>query len=123
MFTGETLKQRIIVIFSFKYQEKIDQEARVDGFYALLIYKYLKRMVNRVVKHFATDEIVDTLRSMDFLSILGDGYIPTYTRTDRTYNLHGSTGFRTDTQIVTKQKIRSIIAHTKKREKDEEAAG
>lgn len=77
MFTGETLKQRIIVIFSFKYQEKIDQEARVDGFYALLIYKYLKRMVNRVVKHFATDEIVDTLRSMDFLSILGDGYIPT----------------------------------------------
>jgi len=44
MFTGETLKQRIIVIFSFKYQEKIDQEARVDGFYARLIYKYLKRM-------------------------------------------------------------------------------
>lgn len=33
--------------------------------------------------------------------------------------LHGSAGFRTDTQIVTKQKMRSIIAQTKKREKDE----
>lgn len=31
-----------------------------------------------------------------------------------------SPGFRTDTQIVTKQKMRSIIAQTKKREKDDE---
>ena len=90
-------------------------------FLALLIYKYLEKKVNRGGKHFTTDEIVDTLRSMDFLSIQGEGYIPTYTRTDLTNNLHGSAGFRTDTQIVTKQKMRSIIAQTKKREKDDEA--
>ena len=89
-------------------------------FLALLIYKYLEKKVNRGGKHFTTDEIVDTLRSMDFLSIPGEGYIPTYTRTDLTNNLHGSAGFRTDTQIVTKQKMRSIIAQTKKREKKDE---
>ena len=236
MSTGETLKQRIIVTFSFKYQEylsyvrerqvtraaallakgqgatskkkspndakryikaeyvtpdgelaqtasyslnqeMIDQEARFDGFYALctdlhdpapaiiklnggrwiiengfrimktdfdarpvyvrrddrikahfltcflalLIYKYLEKKVNRGGKHFTTEEIVDTLRAMDFLSVAGEGYIPTYTRTDLTNNLHGSAGFRTDTQIVTKQKMRSIIAQTKKREKDDDA--
>ena len=90
-------------------------------FLALLIYKYLEKKVNRGGKHFTTEEIVDTLRSMDFLSVTGEGYIPTYTRTDLTNHLHGSAGFRTDTQIVTKQKMRSIIAQTKKREKDDEA--
>lgn len=64
--------------------------------------------------------MVGTLRSMDFLSIAGEGYVPTYTRTDLTNHLHGSAGFRTDTQIVPKQKMRSIIAQTKKREKDED---
>ena len=88
-------------------------------FLALLLYKYLEKKVNRGGKHFTTEEIVDTLRSMDFLSISGEGYIPTYTRTDLTNNLHGSAGFRTDTQIVTKQRMRSIIAQTKKREKEE----
>lgn len=89
-------------------------------FLALLIYKYLEKKVNRGGKHFTTEEIVGTLRSMDFLSIAGEGYVPTYTRTDLTNHLHGSAGFRTDTQIVAKQKMRSIIAQTKKREKDED---
>ena len=235
MSTGETLEQRIIVTFSFKYkaylsyvrerqvsravallqkgqgvtskrkspndakrfikaehctadgelaqiesyslnQEMIDQEARFDGFYALctdlwdpapdiirlnggrwiiengfrimktdfdarpvyvrrddrikahfltcflalLIYKYLENKVNRGGRHFTTEEIVGTLRSMDFLSIAGEGYVPAYTRTDLTNHLHGSAGFRTDTQIVTRQKMRNIIAQTKKREKDDD---
>ena len=89
-------------------------------FLALLIYKYLEKKVNRGGKHFTTREIVDTLRSMDFLSVPGEGYVPTYTRTDLTNNLHGSAGFRTDYQIVPKQKMRSIISLTKKREKGEE---
>ncbi len=89
-------------------------------FLALLIYKYLEKKVNRGGMHFTTREIVDTLRSMDFLSVPGEGYVPTYTRTDLTNNLHGSAGFRTDYQIVPKQKMRSIISLTKKREKDEE---
>lgn len=89
-------------------------------FLALLIYKYLEKKVNRGGRHFTTEEIVGTLRSMDFLSIAGEGYVPAYTRTDLTNHLHGSAGFRTDTQIVTRQKMRSIIAQTKKREKDDD---
>ena len=89
-------------------------------FLSLLLYKYLEKKVNRGGRHFTTDEIVETLRGMDFLSVGGEGYLPTYIKTDLTNHLHGSAGFRTDYQIVTKQKMRSIIAQTKKREKDEE---
>lgn len=88
-------------------------------FLALLVYKYLEKKVNRGGRHFTTGEIADTLRGMDFLSVNGEGYIPTYTRTDLTNNLHGSAGFRTDCQIVTKQRMRSIISQTKRREKEE----
>ncbi len=87
-------------------------------FLALLVYKYLERKVNRGGEHFTTQEIVETLRSMDFLSVTGEGYIPTYTRTDLTDYLHGSAGFRTDTQIVTKRKMRSIISQTRKRKEE-----
>lgn len=88
-------------------------------FLALLIYKYLEKKVNRGGMHFTTREILGTLKDMNFLGINGEGYVPTYTRTDLTNHLHGSAGFRTDTQIVTKKAMRSIIASTKKREKEE----
>ncbi len=87
-------------------------------FLSLLLYKYLEKKVNRGGQHFTTSEIIGTLREMNFLSVNGEGYIPTYTRTDLTNNLHGSAGFRTDYQIVTKKQMRSIIALTKKRDKD-----
>lgn len=87
-------------------------------FLALLIYKYLEKKINRGGMHFTTREILGTLRDMNFLSVDGEGYIPTYERTDLTNYLHGSAGFRTDTQIITKKKMRGIIASTKKREKD-----
>lgn len=90
-------------------------------FLALLIYKCLEKKVNRGGSHFTTEEIVDTLRGMDFVSVAGEGYIPAYTRTDLTNSLHGSAGFRTDTQIVTRQKMRSIIAQTKRRDKNDDA--
>lgn len=89
-------------------------------FLSLLLYKYLEKKVNRGGQHFTTSEIIGTLRDMNFLSVNGEGYIPTYTRTDLTNNLHGSAGFRTDCQIVTKKQMRSIIAQTKKRDKDNE---
>ena len=46
----------------------------------------------------------------------------TYTMTDLTNHLHGSAGFRTDTQIVTKKAMKSIIASikTSKNEKDKD---
>jgi len=72
-------------------------------FLALILYKYLAKKINRAGKHFTPDEIIGTLQDMNFVSVAGEGYIPTYTRTDLTNHLHGSAGFRTDTQIVSKQ--------------------
>ena len=86
-------------------------------FLALILYKYLAKKVNRAGKRFTPDEIIGTLQDMNFLSIPGEGYIPTYKRTDLTNLLHGSAGFRTDTQIVTKQKMKKIITYTKNIEK------
>lgn len=86
-------------------------------FLALLLYKYLEKKLNRGLNHFTPDEIIGTLTEMNFLSIAAEGYMPTYTRTSLTNALHGSAGFRTDKQIVTKKEMRSIIAQTKKIEK------
>ena len=92
----------------------------LTSFLALLIYRHLEKKVNRGGMHFTTGEILDTLKDMKFLNVNGEGYIPTYKRTDLTNYLHGSAGFRTDTQIVTKKKMRSIIASTKKRKDEDE---
>ena len=86
-------------------------------FLALLLYKYLEKKVNRGGKHFSPAQIIDTLKDMNFIAVSGEGYIPTYTRGDLTNNLHGSAGFRTDTQIVSKQRMKSIIVESKKSSK------
>lgn len=88
-------------------------------FLALILYKYLAKKINRVGCHFSANNIISTLKDMNFVSLAGEGYIPTYTRTDLTNNLHGSAGFRTDTQIVSKQRMKSIISESKKTSKKE----
>ena len=74
-------------------------------FLALLIYKCLEKKVNRGGRHFTTEEIVGTLRSMDFVSIAGEGYVPAYTRTDLTNHLHGSAGFSTDRCVLVRSPL------------------
>ena len=88
-------------------------------FLALILYKYLAKKINRAGYHFSANNIISTLKNMNFVSVAGEGYIPTYTRTDLTNNLHGSAGFRTDTQIVSKQRMKSIISESKKTSKME----
>lgn len=82
-------------------------------FLALLLYKYLAKKVNCGGQRFSPDQIIGTLQDMNFLALSGEGYVPTYTRTDITNNLHGSAGFRTDTQIVSKQRMKAIISNSK----------
>ncbi|MFI3239985.1 MAG: IS1634 family transposase [Bacteroidales bacterium] len=83
-------------------------------FLSLLIYKYLEKKINKGSYQFTPTKIIKTLVDMNFVNINGEGYIPTYTRTELTNVLHESAGFRTDTQIVTKQKIKSIISKSKR---------
>lgn len=86
-------------------------------FIAVVLLLYLLRRVNtgrNEDNRFSVHQLVDTLRDMNFLYVNGEGYIPEYTRTDITDRLHGSAGFRTDTEVVTKKKMREIIAITNK---------
>ena len=50
---------------------------------------------------------------MNVTKIEGYGYIPSYTRTDITDDLHSLFNFRTDYQITKKAKMRNIIHQTK----------
>ena len=88
-------------------------------FLSLLIYKYLAKKINVGGSHFTPDEIISTLQQMNMISVAGEGYIPAYTRSNVTNNLHGSAGFRTDTQIVVKQEMKEIIGYTKKIKKED----
>jgi len=54
---------------------------------------------------------------MNLTLLEGYGYIPSYTRTDITDDLHKLFGFRTDYQITKKQKMRNIIHQTKDKKK------
>jgi hypothetical protein len=79
--------------------------------------RILEKKVNRAGHKFSVREICSTLAGMDFCSVPGEGFVPTYTRTTLTDHLHGSAGFRTDSQIITtKQTMRRIIASTKKKD-------
>ena len=74
-------------------QDMIDQESRFDGFYGIC-----------TDLEGSAPEIIGTLRDMNFLSVNGEGYVPTYTRTDLTNNLHGSAGFRTSYRLHIQKK-------------------
>lgn len=83
-------------------------------FTALVIYRILeKKLTNR----FTCDEIIRTLRTMDMMIAPGEGYIPTYTRTNLTDALHETFDFRTDYQITSQKNMRKILNQTKKKEK------
>lgn len=81
-------------------------------FIALLVYRLLEIKLNK--KH-TIEETVDKLKDMRMTLIEGAGYIPAYDRNDFTDELHETFGFRTDMDIITKAKMRSIIKQTKQR--------
>ncbi len=83
-------------------------------FMALVIYRLLEK---KTKDKYTCEELIGTIRSMDMMIAPGEGYIPTYTRTDVTDGLHEAFGFRTDYQITTQQNMRKIINLTRKKQK------
>jgi transposase len=79
-------------------------------FIALIIYRLLEK---RLGGKYTCHEILSKLREMNFYHIPGEGYIPTFTRTDFTDDLHEAFGFRTDYQIISTSNMRKIIKITK----------
>uniref|UniRef100_A0A7C4XU36 IS1634 family transposase n=1 Tax=candidate division WWE3 bacterium TaxID=2053526 RepID=A0A7C4XU36_UNCKA len=83
----------------------------ITCFISLIIYRLLEKQLN---EEFTCHEIISRLRGMDFFEVKGEGYVPTYTRTDFTDALHEAFGFRTDYQIVSTQNMKKIIRDTKR---------
>ena len=79
-------------------------------FISLMIYRLLEV---KLEKRYTTRTIIKTLKNMNVCKIEEYGYIPTYTRTELTDKLHELFGFRTDTEIIKKAKMRSIIKESK----------
>lgn len=81
-------------------------------FTALIIYRILEQ---KLKEKYTCEELIRTIRSMDMMIVPGEGYIPTYTRTDITDSLHDVFGFRTDYQITSQKNMRKILNHSKKK--------
>lgn len=81
-------------------------------FTALVIYRILEQ---KLKEKYTCEELIGTIRSMDMMIAPGEGYIPTYTRTDITDVLHDTFGFRTDYQIISQKNMRKILNQTKKK--------
>lgn len=81
-------------------------------FTALIIYRILEK---KLKENYTCEEVIRTLRSMKMMIAPGEGYIPTYTRTDLTDALHNAFGFRTDYQITSQKNMRKILSKTQKK--------
>ena len=83
-------------------------------FLALVVFRYLK---NKIDEKFTCPKIISTLEDMNFLSIKGEGFVPTYTRNKVTDALHEAFGFRTDYEIVSNTNMKKIFKQTKLQKK------
>lgn len=82
-------------------------------FLALTIYRFLERKLNF---KYTCEELLDALKSMNFAEIQEQGFIPLYSRSVITDDLHNACGFRTDSQFLTKSKMRTIQKKSKGKE-------
>ena len=79
-------------------------------FLALVLHRYLEKELEE--KYTAT-QIIDTLRNMNLIKHNEDGYIPVFTRTDITDDLHKKFDFRINYEIVNKKNLKNIIKKIK----------
>lgn len=82
-------------------------------FVSLFIFRVLEKKIG---EKYTCDEIIKTLREMDMYRP-GEklGYMPAYTRTDLTDDLHAACGFRTDYEIITDINMKKVIRESKKK--------
>ena len=82
-------------------------------FLALTVYRYLEKKLD---SKYTCEELLDTLKAMNFAEIQEQGFIPLYRRERITDDLHETCGFRTDYQFITKSKMRTIQKKSKGKE-------
>lgn len=82
-------------------------------FLALLLYRIIEK---RLDYRYTCDEILHTLKTMNFAEVEEQGFMPLYKREKITDALHDSCGFRTDYQFITKSSMKTIQKKSKGRE-------
>lgn len=82
-------------------------------FLALTLYRFLEKKLN---SEYTCEELLDTLKAMNFAEIQEQGFVPLYKRDTITDALHEVCGFRTDYQFITKSKMRTIQKKSKEKE-------
>ncbi|MCD8122394.1 MAG: IS1634 family transposase [Clostridiales bacterium] len=82
-------------------------------FLSLLSYRMLEKKLDN---KYTCEQILKTLKSMNFAEIEEQGYMPLYTREKITDDLHEVCGFRTDYQFITKRQMRTIQKKSKGKE-------
>lgn len=82
-------------------------------FLALTIYRFLEKKLD---SKFTCEELLDTLKGINFAEVQEQGFIPLYKRKAITDALHEACGFRTDYQFITKRKMKTIQKKSKGRE-------
>lgn len=80
-------------------------------FISLIIYRLLEKKLG---EKYTCSEIIKGLKDMNFYKIKGEGFVPTYTRTDFSDDLHEAFDFRTDYQIINTKQMKKIFKATKK---------
>lgn len=82
-------------------------------FLSLMFYRFLEKKLDA---KYTCEELLDTLKSMNFVNVQEQGFIPTYKRNLITDALHDICGFRTDYQFITKSAMKTIQKKSKGRE-------
>ena len=88
----------------------LSREDRINAhfltcFLSLMIYRYLEKELGG---NFTCEQILDTLKGMNFAELEEQGFMPLYERTPITDALHDACGFRTDWQFISKSKMKTI---------------
>lgn len=95
----------------------LSREDRIKGHFitcylALFIYRYLEHKLD---DKYTVHEIVSKLQEMKVLEFKGKGFVPEYTRTNLTDDLHRFLGINTDNEITTYKKIKEILKNQEKK--------
>lgn len=83
-------------------------------FLALMIYRFLER---KLKYKYTCEELLDTLKAMNFAEIQEQGFIALYKREAITDDLHEACGFQTDYQFITKSRMKTIQKKVKEKNK------
>lgn len=79
-------------------------------FLALTIYRFLEKKLN---SKYTCKEMINALKTMNFVEVQEQGFIPAYKQEPIIDALHNACGFRTDYQFITKSKMKTIQKESK----------